>query len=355
MIHRYTENDSGASLYELTERYPDEASAVAYFESQRWPEGAYCPKCGSVDVYKGNASRRLPLWRCNDCDHQFTVTSGTVMEGTKLPLRKWLLAFHLMGASKKGMSALQLSRMLKMGYKTAWHLCHRIRATMTDNSQKFTGTVETDEVYIGGRRKHVGKGYRGNKIAVQTIVERSTPKKERNGRWVNRYGRAQTIALDPDAEKVDGRTVGAKLRAHTDPDRTILNTDESPIYDRVGKGFKAHDTVNHKKGEYVKTDPYTGRVFTTNTAEGLFANLRRQITGTHHSTSKKHLSRYLEEFDFKYNNRDKSDGERTVAAIRNMEGKRLRLVKSRRGDGLIDPDRPAHEGKRRGRRKRYRP
>ncbi len=156
----------------------------------------------------------------------FSVTSGTVMEFTKLPLRKWLLAFHLIGASKKGISALQLSRMLKVTYKTAWHLCHRIRATMTENSQMFTGIVETDEMYSGGKRKGRGRGYRGNKVAVQTIVKRNE-----EGEHV---GRAQTMALN-NGQKVDGRTVGAKLRTHTNPEETILMTDDSNIYDAVGR------------------------------------------------------------------------------------------------------------------------
>ena len=119
------------------------------------------------------ATRHRQLFYCHNdkCGVQFSVTSGTIMEQTKLPSRKWLLAFHLMGASKKGMSALQLSRMLHVSYKTAWFLSHRIRETMAENSQKFTGTVESDEAYFGGKRKHVGKGYRGNKAAVQVIAE----------------------------------------------------------------------------------------------------------------------------------------------------------------------------------------
>src|ERR1700722_19133755 len=133
-----------ATFYDLTERYPDEAAAVRYFEEHRWPDGVKCPLCGSADVLRGTQSkRRRQVWYCHakGCETQFSVTSGTIMEFTKLPLRKWMMAFHFIGASKKGISSLQLSRMLGVTYKTAWHLAHRIRKTMAENSQMFTGIV----------------------------------------------------------------------------------------------------------------------------------------------------------------------------------------------------------------------
>ncbi len=172
-------------------------------------------------------------------------------------------------------------------------------------------------------------GYRGNKVAVQVIVERS---KKVDGVVIP--GQVQSISLGSlgPEEKVDGRTVGAKLRTHTDPDTTILMTDESRIYTRVGENFKEHHTVNHSKEEYVREDP-DGHLVHTNTAEGFNANLKRQINGSHHHVSKKHLPKYLEEHDYKYNTRDQTDGARTVAAIRNMEGKRLTLYKPESGKG----------------------
>lgn len=315
------------SFFQLTAQYPDEASAERYFIARRWPNGVNCPRCGSVDVQRGaQPGRNRQLWNCQ-CGKQFSVTSGTVMADTKIPLRKWLFAFHIIGASKKGISALQLSRMLGVEYKTAWHLSHRIRETMVNDSQKFTGIVETDETYIGGRRTGRGRGYKGNKVAVQTIVQRSGEGRQ--------HGKAQTIALSH--EPVDGRTVGAKLRQHTVPGKTVLMTDDSPIYTRVGERFKDHHTVNHREKEYVRED-WDGHLATTNTAEGLFANLKRQINGTHHHTSQKHLPKYLEEFDFKYNSRQKTDGERTEAAIANIEGKRLHLYRpaSDKGKSLFD-------------------
>jgi len=331
-----------ASLYHILEQYPDEASAERYFVQKRWPNGVRCPGCGSSNVMRGTqAKRRRQLWYCQQpqCGKHFSVTSGTVLESTKLPLRKWLLAFHFVGASKKGISALQLARMLHMTYKSAWHLCHRIRATMTQNGQLFTGIVETDETYIGGKRRGVGRGYRAEKAAVQTIIRRNRP-----GRHDSR---AQTIALS--YEKVDGRTVGPKLRRHTVPSKTVLMTDDAPMYQRLGERFKDHHTVNHKSKEYVRED-WDGHLATTNTAEGYFANLKRQIHGTHHHTSKKHLPKYLEEHDYKYNTRQKTDGERTSAAVGSIEGKRLRLYKSASGQGQSLFDGNAGEPRRRKKR-----
>lgn len=340
---RAASNVSDSSMFALMDQYPDEASAEQYFIDKRWPDGVRCTKCNSAEVYDSKTKRRLTHWKCKDCGHKFTVTSGTVMDGTKLPLRKWIVAYHRIGSSKKGVSSRQLSRELGIGLRPAWHLSHRIRASMTKDDQVMSGIVETDETYIGGKRKHVGQGYRKNKIAVQTIVQRKgtggqvvTKGGKKRHRYTDKPGQAQTIALAPEGGNVDGRTVGAKLRKHTDPEHTVLMTDESPIYDRVGEGFKEHHTVNHKKEDY-SHKAEDGHHVTTNSAEGLFANLKRQITGTHHSTSKKHLPRYLEEYDHKYNNRNKSDTEITEAAIKNMEAGPVRLFKSKSGaDSLID-------------------
>ena len=338
------------SLYDLLEQYPDEKAAERYFVEQRWPNGVRCPHCDSASVYNCHSKRPRTYWKCRGCSYKFTVTSGTVMDSTKLPLRKWLMAFHEVGGAKKGIPARHLARKLGIGLRPAWHLGHRIRASMAKNDQRFKGVVETDETYIGGRRKHVGKGYRKNKVAVQTIVERTY--KDSEGHTIGRPGRVQSIALNQEADKVDGRTVGAKLRTHTDPERTHLMTDDSPIYTKVGEAFKTHETVDHSKEEYARTDPYSGRLITTNTAEGAFANLKRQITGTHHSTSKKHLPRYLEEYDHKYSNRDKSDVEITETAIKNMEAGPVRLFKPKQGsaDSLIGYGHDEHlkHGTRRG-------
>lgn len=359
------DDNPSLSLYQLTELYPDEAAAIAYFEKKRWPSGVCCTDCGDFDVIRlshtggsggvkrsrnsrkaqpTTPTRKRGLWQCRGCGNQFSVTSGTVMDSTKLPLRKWLFAFHLMGNAKKGVSAEQMSREISVSYRTAWHLCHRIRAAMQDDKQKLTGTVEADETYSGGKRKGVGQGYRKNKIPIQTIVSRSEKDHEGN---VVELGKAATVVIDKDAENVDQRTVGRNLRKHTVPDRTRLMTDESPLYDKVGEDFKSHDTVHHKKEEYARTDPKSGRLISTNTVEGFTGNLKRQIHGTHHSISKTHAQKYMEEFDFKYNNRDKTSGEITNKAIENADGRVLRLFPSKTGKSLIGPGQ-SHHGRKRG-------
>lgn len=327
------------SPYELLAQHPDEDSAERYFVNQRWPDGIRCPKCNCNKVYdcrmRRSSRRRKTMWKCSECAHKFSVTSGTVMEGTKLPLRKWMAAYHEIGSAKKSVSSRELSRKLGIGLRPAWHLGHRIRASMTDNSQKFSGIVESDEAYIGGKRKFAGRGYKGNKVAVQTIIKRGK-KTSRNSTPTRKSGlsQAQTIVLNP-IEQVDGRSVGAKLRTHTVPGKTVLMTDDSPIYTKTGESFAEHHTVNHRKKEYARIAD-DGHFAHTNTAEGYFGNFKRQIDGTHHHVSKKHAQRYAEEHDHKYNHRDKSDVEVAEQAIQSMTGKRVKLFKSKDGgDSLI--------------------
>ena len=164
-------------------------------------------------------------------------------------------------------------------------------------------------------------------------------------------GRVKSIILDPEAEKVDGRTVGAKLRKYTDPSKSRLMTDEAPIYNEVGKAYRSHEKVHHKRDDYAHVEPMSGRLVSTNTVEGYFGNLRRQITGTHHHTSKKHLPKYLVEHDQKYNTRDVSDGARMLATVQGAEGKRLTLYKSQEPGVESLRDRPPPRSPSRGRKK----
>ena len=259
-------------MYDVMNEHPDEDSAEQYFVNKRWPNGIRCPKCDHDKVYdahmRRSSRRRKKMWKCHKCAHKFTVTSGTVMEGTKLPLRKWLAAYHEIGGAKKSMSSRELSRKLGIGLRPAWHLGHRIRASMTENDQKFSGIVESDEAYLGGRRRRHGRGYRGNKVAVQNIIKRrpATTRRERDLARGHEYSKAQTLVLNP-TDRADGRTVGAKLRKHTIPNKTVLMTDKSPIYDAVGDDFREHHTVMHKAQEYVKQEE-DGTLAHTNTAEG---------------------------------------------------------------------------------------
>ncbi|WP_298214457.1 IS1595 family transposase [Acidocella sp.] len=298
------------------QRFSTEESARAYFEHIRWPNGPTCPHCGNSSsdrIYKvtANPERKIRdgLYKCAECLQGFTVTVGTVMEDSHLPLNKWLIAFYMMCASKTQVSALQLQRQLEIGsYRTAWFLCHRIRYALkeADPRDLLVGTVEADETYIGGKARGKGRGYVKNKTAVVSLVERG--------------GRVRSRALDT----VNSEDITSLLRANVASD-ACLNTDESPLYKKVGKEFFAHDTVNHSIEEYARNDKKTGRKATTNAAEGFFGNSKRSIDGTHHHIGRKHVGLYFAELDHKYSNRKLTDGARTQDGIKKMEGKRLIL------------------------------
>lgn len=306
------------TLMEVMRRFSTEDAARAYMEALRWPDGPVCPHCGSgVRISKIAANPdtkvRSGLYHCGKCVQQFTVTVGTVCEDSHIPLNKWMIAFYMMCASKTQISALQLQRQLELGsYRTAWFMCQRIRFALQDGvtpDDKLKGTVEADETYIGGVVRGKGRRYTGNKATVVSLVERG-------GRV-----RSQTVS------KVAGPELDSLLRKHIS-EKANLNTDESPVYTKIGKNFKNHDTVNHGAEEYARYDKESGRLCTTNTVEGFFGNTKRSLDGTHHHVSAKHLDLYLAEADYKYNTRKDSDGSRTVGAIQKIAGKRLMLRRS---------------------------
>ena len=310
-----TKNTTGSDLTLMTvmARFSTEEAARAYFEGIRWAGGRSCPHCGNADesrIYALTANRaakiRPGMYKCAECKDTFTVTVGTVMEDSHIPLNKWLIAFYMMCASKTQISALQLQRQLEIGsYHSALFLCHRIRFALADifPADQLTGIVEADETYLGGRMHGKGRGYVGNKTPVVSLVERG--------------GRVRSRVVDT----VTGKAIARLLREHVDQG-AHLNTDESPLYTKVGGDFSSHDTVNHSVEEYARQDE-SGRLATTNTVEGFFGNSKRSIDGTHHNISRKHTPLYFAELDHKYNTRKMTDGERTVVGIRRMEGKRL--------------------------------
>jgi transposase-like protein len=298
------------TFVELVARFPTDATAIEFLEAIRWQNGASCFRCGCADVSRVKTKRQRPIWYCTGCKQQFTITTGTIMEDTKLPLNKWLMAIHLMCASKKGISSLQLHRMLGITRRSAWHLSHRIRQAMTDMvAPVLRGTVEVDEAYIGGKARGKGQGYRRNKTAIIAMVERD--------------GRARTHVM-PESY-VTSDVTDKLLEKHIDADAT-LNTDESHLYTGIGASFDRHDTVNHRDKEYSRW--VNGRRKSTNTVEGYFGNLKRQVDGTHHHVSAHHLHRYVSEFEFKYNSRKDTDGQRTVQTTARIEGRRLTLFKN---------------------------
>jgi transposase-like protein len=254
-------------------------------------------------------STRAGVYKCKDCRKPFSVTVGTVMERSHIALHKWVLAAHFMSASKKGMSALQLQRMLGTNYETAWFLFHRLREASKDYALTPLGGegkfVEADETVIGGkeRNKRLSKrnpkniGAVGKQIAF-TLVERN--------------GRARSFHV----ANVSGATLRPIIVKHVSR-KSALMTDDAGQYRPLGQEFARHETVNHGIEEYVRGDAYS------NTVESFFALLKRGVYGTFHHISEAHLHRYLSEFDFRYSTRDLADVERAEELLRGAKGKRL--------------------------------
>ena len=312
--------------------YQDAEAARAYLESVQWPEGPICPHCGNVEagtmpkVEGEKRSHRAGRYYCNACKGQFTVTVGTVFERSKIPLNKWVLAAHLMAASKKGMSSHQLKRMLGVTYKTAWFLAHRLRKAMEADPTK-TGpiggsgkTVEADETYIGKKDdqspspQRKGKPYLKRKPGniKRTVVA-----------LVERGGRVRSFHV----ENADKPTVNRIARENIERE-TRIHTDESRLYSDVEMSFADHERVRHTAGEYVRGDVHI------NSAEGVFSIFKRGMTGIYQHCAEKNLHRYLAEFDFRYNNRVKlgvGDALRADLALQGIVGKRLTYRTTARG------------------------
>jgi len=294
----------------------DEARKI--LEDIRWPEGIACPHCGSKNIVRinGKSNRvRDGLLRCKDDRKQFTVTTGTIMHGSHITLRQWVQAFYSICSHKKAVSSLQLQRNLGLGsYKSAWHLSHRIRFAMSQEpfANMLDGIVEVDETYVGGKPRPglntTNKRGRGTKkTPVLALVER-------NG---NAYSKP--------VENVSGKTLKSAIKEVVSKKSTIM-TDEWKSYIGIEKDFDGgHKVVNHSQGEYANADACT------NTVESYFALLKRGVIGTFHHISKQHLFRYCDEFSFRWNNRQITDGERTVNAIKGFVGKRL-LYKTMKGN-----------------------
>jgi transposase-like protein len=299
--------------------FSDETAARGWLEARIWKHGRTCPHCGVVDQstpMKGK-SHRPGLYQCNACREPFTVTVGTLYERSHIPLHKWLAATHLMMASKKGMSALQVGRMLGFSKKTAWFVCHRIRESLRQGDLAPLGgagkVVEVDETYHGPTRDRPTRRTDGKPF---TKRGRTGPSGKRAiVSLVERGGRVRSFHV-PVADK---GTVTRIVRENIDRE-SRLHTDESVLYVGSNQHFAAHETVNHSRKEYARAGVHV------NSAEGFFGVFKRGMRGVYQHCSEKHLHRYLAEFDYRYNHRESlgfSDQDRMETSVGGIVGKRL--------------------------------
>jgi transposase-like protein len=293
--------------------YRDKNKARQYVENLRWADGRYCPHCGETEhtAFVRGKKHRPGLYYCNSCKSQFTVTVGTIFERSKVPLNKWVLAFHLMASSKKGMSAHQLHRTLGVTYKTAWFMAHRIRESMKETSPGPLGgggkIVESDETFFkGGGTTTIETLPDGRKVPV---VE---PRYYKIMALVERGGKSRAFHISA----ITSNNVHNVLATNVLRDSHLM-TDEAMHYRYIGGRYMTHQRVVHSRKEYVR-----GKVH-TNTIEGYFSIFKRGMKGTYQHCGEQHLSRYLAEFDFRYNTRDLDDFTRSAQAIKAAEGKRL--------------------------------
>ncbi len=285
------------TLTELQHRFPTEDSCREYLVAQRWPNGVRCPRCGNDRVYD---VARPWNWQCNACaptGYRFSPLVGTVFENTNVGLRDWFQVIYLMCQSKKGISSLQVQRMMGFGsYKTAWYMCHRIRAAMqSPEFKKLSGFVEVDETYVGGKAKNrhgggvgggkkKGQGGRGmsGKVAVIGAIARK-------GNVVCRV-----------IENTKQKTLEGFVKEAVSEEVSLVSTDEAGGYKRLYKSWP-HESVDHSHGEYVRGNVHTANI------DSFWSGLKRGIVGTFHKVSKRYLPLYLNEFSFRYNNRKDGD------------------------------------------------
>jgi transposase-like protein len=265
------------NLMSIIDQFGTDEKCRACLVALKWPAGLECPRCHSKKISRIVARS---MYDCDSCRYQFSVTAGSIFHDSHLPLTKWFFAAYVMVESKKGISANQLKRMLGVSYKTAWYLCHRIRKAMTEvNPEPLAGTVEVDETYIGGKRRHMGRGYRDNKTMVMGAIERDgdcrLQVEKRHNRWAAKRFIKQTAG---DAER--------------------LMTDDSNIYNRVGTKDMTHESVNHSQEEWVRGDVHTNNI------ENVWSLFKRSIVGSYHQISAKHMDAYLDEFEWRFNERD---------------------------------------------------
>ncbi len=308
-----TEERDELNLISLAQEYADEDRARGLLESLLWPDGAICPHCQNHKekaIYKlqskeGSKTKiRKGLYKCGACRKPFTVTVGTIFEASHIPISKWLMAFFIICSSKKSISAMQLSRMLKITYKAAWFMAHRLRHAVSPEmplKKLLKGEVEVDETFVGGTGE------------LKTRYRRQTPVVA----LIEHGGSMQTRVVS----NVTQHNLG-KILNECVSKKAVLNTDEHDAYKPAGKQFKAHQTVVHSRNEYSRRNA-DGSVFGINSCESFFSLLKRGVYGAWHHVSREHLPKYANEFAFRWNTRGQTDGERMESAIEMVTGKRL--------------------------------
>jgi transposase-like protein len=272
-------------IVKLFQEYGTDEACRDYLEHLRWPYGVECPKCGSKSISRIKTRKQLD---CNMCRHRFSVTTGTIFHDSHLPLPKWFAAVYLLCEAKKGMSALQLKRTLGVAQKTAWYLCHRIRAAMVEpDAEPLSGTVEVDETYIGGKARYPERGrgsssgaWRDRKTMVMGAIERG-------GKLRVRVGEDSTA-----------KTIRGFVDDFVAGDAEAIYTDGAHAYRTLGDADTRHEWVDHGTEEWARGNVHT------NTVESAWSLFDRAVIGSYHRVSKKHLPAYLQEFEFRFNNRD---------------------------------------------------
>lgn len=285
-------NKTQPSIFEIINKFATEEACIAHFERIRWPEGPVCPRCGgshiSVFEAEGKTGKERHIYECMPCNYQFTITVGTIFHDSHMSLTRWFLAIYLICSNKKGISAKELQRQLSVTYKTAWYMAHRIRVAMQEDKdfcQKFAGVCEVDETYVGGKQKGLrGRAVSTNKIPVVAIKERTT-------------GKIRMQAVDNCSASV----LQDFIRFHTGKGAE-LHTDEFASYLWLDSSEFAHEAVNH--GETFVRYREDGEPVHTNGCENVWSLFKRGIMGVFHKVSAKYLPLYLNEFEFRFNNRD---------------------------------------------------
>jgi transposase-like protein len=308
------------SVLSLIEQIPDEASAYRFLEEMRWADKPVCPHCGSLNVRflePKNGSTRLTrtgadsprrVWQCREkeCRKQFSVLTGTVFHGSKIPVRTWVFIVFEMVSSKNGVSAREIERKYGLTPKSAWFAAHRVREAMRQGplAGLLTGEVESDETWVGPKARNVHKGRSSAKVPVLTLIDRQT-------------GEARSRIMP----EVTSDSLAAALATEIHPE-AVLMTDGHTGYYRTGKTFSEHHAVNHDVKEWARTT-HNGRRAGINSAEGFFSQLKGSLDGTFHGVSLEHLPRYLDEFDYRYSTRKMSDSQRMAHLVGRTAGRRL--------------------------------